>query len=361
MLDRPNGTVKSFIHAEDGRFIFGTSDGMIKILDFHASRKRIFQELADKFAKMDEYDIPERMMVMARFLKMPKKERAEIYGELYQMLKPFPNDSIECGEFAFHDQRGLRSTDQQKAQAITNYLNKLPNGLEKTPASPVAEIVQTSDEALQYVRDILNFVSESELKQTGLESIDDLQAIGISPQHIEIFQQIQKELIKLSQADEQAALVASLQTDPYKASEAIVLVKYFIDTVLVNFSSLGELVKEMSIFQSSIPQPSYNDLLVMQNTLNKIMENVPACAHLINSGILFTFAKWFLKECAQLESNIKGLQYKLFEAYLSQPHLNAAWKNLRKHDITHTSQLAQHVTSSRLYRLADTLPAPSGH
>ena len=379
MLDRPRDMIQSFISTEDGQFISGArASGAIKILDFNASHKTIFQELADRFAKMNKQNILEYATLTERFLRMPKKERWKIYGELYEILKPFSKDYWQCGEHAFHDQSGLRSTGEQKAQAITNYLNRLIKVPENTTVSPVEKIVQkkpTEEEAFQYLRDILQITmfSAEFLKKAGLESIDDLQAIGISPHQMEIFQPLRKELIKLCQVDEQAAIVASLPADPYKALETIIPMKYFIDSILVNLSSLSEVVDESSTFQNSIHlqsdsdvhqlyQQLLSDLLKLQACFEQLMQLHSACDEVINSGNFFNIASWFLNACVQLEPMIKDLhQSKLLKAYLSQPSLNEAWENLHAMGITSASQLAQHMKPAKLYQLADTLPAPEKH
>jgi len=59
---------------------------------------------------------------MDRFKRMPKRERNEIYGELYEILKPLKNDYFGSAEHAFHNEHGQSSTLQQKAQAIQNHL-----------------------------------------------------------------------------------------------------------------------------------------------------------------------------------------------------------------------------------------------
>ncbi len=99
----------------DGKLFSGSYDRTIKVWDFKTSNDAIFEEIAGQF----QSGVP---TAMDRFSRMPAKEKNKVYGELYEILKPFSNEYFGCAEHAFQDQHGLTSTPQQKALAIRNYL-----------------------------------------------------------------------------------------------------------------------------------------------------------------------------------------------------------------------------------------------
>ena len=93
-----------------------TNNKTIRMWDFNASHRAIFEEIAGQFT----IDAAE---AMDRFSRMPQRERNEVYAALDEMLKDsFDADYPNRGEHAFHDQAGLSSTPEQKAQAIRKYL-----------------------------------------------------------------------------------------------------------------------------------------------------------------------------------------------------------------------------------------------
>lgn len=105
--------VYSLILTKDGRLIAGGyNERQLKVLDFMASNKTIFQELVGMFKETDWRKLE---IASQRFLCMPKKEREMIYGELHEMIKP----SVAI------DEVWQRSTPEQKVQAIENYLKKI--------------------------------------------------------------------------------------------------------------------------------------------------------------------------------------------------------------------------------------------
>jgi F-box domain len=95
-------------------------DGTIKVCDFSESHSAILANSAELLREGDH----EARTAMAQFNALPADVKNSIYGEMYQLLKPFDNDYFGCGAHAFHDHHGLSSTRQQKAQAIENYLAK---------------------------------------------------------------------------------------------------------------------------------------------------------------------------------------------------------------------------------------------
>jgi len=99
----------------------GHGSDTISILDFSAPDHVIFEEIVAQFRSVNSEQV---VIAKTRFLRMPEKARNEIYGELYEILKPFTNDYFGCGEHAFRHQQGLASSAEQKAQAIENYLKK---------------------------------------------------------------------------------------------------------------------------------------------------------------------------------------------------------------------------------------------
>ncbi len=106
----------------DGQRLFsGSMDRTIKIWDFKAPDDAVFIEIADALKSKDSVIAKD---AMARFDRMPPKAKNAIYGELYQIMAPFANDTPGCAEHAFHNQNGQSSTPEQRAQAILNYLAK---------------------------------------------------------------------------------------------------------------------------------------------------------------------------------------------------------------------------------------------
>jgi WD40 repeat protein len=96
------------------------SDRKIRVCDFSESHSSI---LANSAELLREGDHAVRI-AMAQFDALPVDVKNAIYGEMYQLLKPFDNDYFGCGRHAFHNEHGLSSTRQQQAQAIENYLAK---------------------------------------------------------------------------------------------------------------------------------------------------------------------------------------------------------------------------------------------
>jgi hypothetical protein len=59
-----------------------------------------------------------------RFLSLPTTIKNQIYGELYEVMKPLKNDYPNCAEDAFRDRNGQGATDAERALAIESYLAK---------------------------------------------------------------------------------------------------------------------------------------------------------------------------------------------------------------------------------------------
>jgi len=110
------GSISSLAFA-DGKLFSGSWDTTIRVWDFKATNDAVFEEIANLFMNNDA-------TAMDRFKRMPEKKRNEVYGELYQIIKSsLSKDYFGCAGHAFHNEHGLSSTPQQKAQAIQNYLN----------------------------------------------------------------------------------------------------------------------------------------------------------------------------------------------------------------------------------------------
>jgi len=128
-----------------------------KILDFSAPDSMIFKEIAELFRS--KYTVIE---AMERFSRMPKKAREKIYFELKQILWSF-DWGIEVAKNAFHDQWGLSSTPEQKAQAIENYLNRSDKLEEIEPItqdrSSLATSVQSPAAALCLTAGVLSLLA----------------------------------------------------------------------------------------------------------------------------------------------------------------------------------------------------------
>ena len=109
------------LFTEDEQLVLCSPDtGTVKVLNFRASNNEVFKELAMLF----EADAEGRELAMQRFLKMPERERGQIYIELYKILKSREEGFSGSAAHAFHDLKGLSSTPAEKAQAIRNYLNR---------------------------------------------------------------------------------------------------------------------------------------------------------------------------------------------------------------------------------------------
>jgi WD40 repeat protein len=103
----------------DGELFSVEPDNKIRSFDFKAKDDLIFKQIADGF-RQGTRDLA--TVSMERFCLMPKWAKDKIYRALYNILT-FDNAYWGCAEHAFHDQHGLTSTPEQKAQAIENYLN----------------------------------------------------------------------------------------------------------------------------------------------------------------------------------------------------------------------------------------------
>ncbi len=125
---------------DDGKlFSCGNQENVIRIWDFKASNHVIFAEIAGLFMKSDA-------SAMDRFNRMPQREKDAIYGELHRIVS-FKNDYFGCAEHAFHDQHGLRTTPQQKAQAIHNHLlRKIANLFEVNSTRAMEKFTQLPKE-----------------------------------------------------------------------------------------------------------------------------------------------------------------------------------------------------------------------
>ncbi len=103
---------KLLLVADDGRY------GMVYLLDFAASNRDVFEELASQFETNPE----NTKVLIDRFSRMPERERGQIYVELYKILKE--SGFSGSAAHAFHDLEGFSCPPQEKAQAIRNYLNR---------------------------------------------------------------------------------------------------------------------------------------------------------------------------------------------------------------------------------------------
>ncbi len=122
-LQGHTGEVYSLAISGD-KLISGSRDNTIRIWNFDAKHTVVFEELA-KLLESGDADLIQQ--AMDRFSRMPKAAKHQIYGELYQILKPLnliQNDYWGCAEHAFHNIHGQSSTPLQRAQAIQNYVKK---------------------------------------------------------------------------------------------------------------------------------------------------------------------------------------------------------------------------------------------
>ncbi len=122
-LQGHTGMVASLAISGD-KLISGSSDCTIRIWNFDAKHTVVFEELA-KLLESGDADLIQQ--AMDRFSRMPKAAKHQIYGELYQILKPLnliQNDYLGCAEHAFYNTHGQSSTPLQRAQAIQNYVKK---------------------------------------------------------------------------------------------------------------------------------------------------------------------------------------------------------------------------------------------
>jgi WD40 repeat protein len=109
----------------DATVFSGSSDSTIKIWDFAASHTEIFTEIASALEGQDQ---KKAEFAMDRFSKMPKAAKNKVFHELYKIITPQlkPGDQ-GCAEDAFYEKNGQSATNAQRAEAIKNYLSKLPS------------------------------------------------------------------------------------------------------------------------------------------------------------------------------------------------------------------------------------------
>ncbi len=97
------------------------ADNNIELWDLTASQDTILQQMANM---LKTGTTPQIQRALNLFSRMPNKVKNAIYGELYDICKPFANDYWGCGEHAFLNQYGQSSEPHQQAKAIESYLNK---------------------------------------------------------------------------------------------------------------------------------------------------------------------------------------------------------------------------------------------
>lgn len=84
----------------------------------------IHNHLLRKLAYLFKVKPDDREHVMKKFMLLPVEVRGRAYYQMYLLLKRNPDfkDYPNCGEHAFHDQYGLSSTPEEKAEALENCL-----------------------------------------------------------------------------------------------------------------------------------------------------------------------------------------------------------------------------------------------
>ena len=88
------------------------------VWDFTGEPSAILNELARLFKSGKNANVEE---AMAQFSNLDSEIKNKIYGELYVILAPFPNDYFGCAEHDFFGLHGLSATPEQKAEAIERY------------------------------------------------------------------------------------------------------------------------------------------------------------------------------------------------------------------------------------------------
>jgi len=116
-LKENNYPVEFLVWAE-GKLFSSCCISSIRIMNFNASDKVIFAEIASLFRTNVVYELTDPLF--ERFFGMPKKARDKIYAELIKILNPSDLESVKTAY-----PWGRSSTQEQKAQAIENYLNSL--------------------------------------------------------------------------------------------------------------------------------------------------------------------------------------------------------------------------------------------
>jgi WD40 repeat protein len=109
---------------KDATLFSGSLDGTITIRDFAASHAQIFTEIA---SALEGQKRREAIVDINRFLKMPEAPKKEVFDELYKIIKPnLKHDYLRCAKDAFNGENEQSATNAQRAEAIKNYLSKLP-------------------------------------------------------------------------------------------------------------------------------------------------------------------------------------------------------------------------------------------
>lgn len=133
--------VRELVLTEDFKLLCAYTDGRIDLIDFNASPNQILESLADKFEH--ESWLFTNNFTIERFRKMKNAVKDGIYKELFEICKEERSelikkltktfelsfddkkrDPLTDGKYAFHDEENFSSTNQQKAQAIRNYIKK---------------------------------------------------------------------------------------------------------------------------------------------------------------------------------------------------------------------------------------------
>jgi WD40 repeat protein len=116
-------TIRS-LALRDATLFSGSNGNTIKIWDFTASHAEIFMQIANAFEDQDQ---TEAECAMDRFSKMPFIAKNKIFNELFKIIKSeLKPDDQRCAEDVFYGKNGQSATNAQRAEAIRNYLGKLP-------------------------------------------------------------------------------------------------------------------------------------------------------------------------------------------------------------------------------------------
>jgi WD40 repeat protein len=107
---------------KDGIITYGCANGTIHTLNFTMTQEAVFAKIAALFRTPTRDNV---VIAMERFKRMPKEARMGVYSALFNIMSERKSTFIGSRRDAFHDENGLYTAPDLKAQAIDRYLTTL--------------------------------------------------------------------------------------------------------------------------------------------------------------------------------------------------------------------------------------------
>ncbi len=316
----------------DGKLFSGSEDS-IKVWDFTADDRMIFQEIAELLEGQSQ-DVAD---ALNRFTRMPKTAKHAIYAKLYEIRKPCANDYLGWGECAFHNQNRQRSTRGQKAWAIRGYLNDQPP--KNNPLLLDHLGIKTEKEYLQK----LNCRSEH-LEKIGILSAEDLKLIcSAFPHFLKLDEEdFRDDKVKIETQGPKTTLttligeISQVVEDKIEETNTCGVVLYEAECPWVNFQ------QKLKAFQGKLGR-----IVDESNTAKSMVEGFDSKNYNGLAGELNALVEEF-------QALDRDHQIFKLHAYVNQWGILKAWNNLRSQGVQNLSALpASQQSLQRLFQMGD--------